>query len=256
MKKGFALICCLLLCFGQALASAEQGLQDSAAASANSLQESGAVAGNGLQESAAAGASTLQESGVAATRNTQESGAAAASSPQESGTAAANGLQEFGTVDANGLYKLTGTLPEGYEASIEIAEAGLLHGVLQHPDSTKPVIAFTIVFEETYAEVERMNDLSQEDLDFLISTFESPEKVTYTETAYGTKLMCVSTQLENWDYLTILTIYKGYMIELNMFAGPGTDGQLTDEQEKIAIDFLSDMNFEAMTEIPAENVAP
>lgn len=245
MKKGFALICCLLLCFGQALASAEQGLQDSAAASANSLQESGAIAGNGLQESAAAGASTLQESEVAATSNTQESGAAAA-----------NGLQEFGTVDANGLYKLTGTLPEGYEASIEIAEAGLLHGVLQHLDSTKPVIAFTIVFEETYAEVERMNDLSQEDLDFLISTFESPEKVTYTETAYGTKLMCVSTQLENWDYLTILTIYKGYMIELNMFAGPGTDGQLTDEQEKIAIDFLSDMNFEAMTEIPAENVAP
>ena len=229
MKKTFALICCLLLCCGGVLASAEQGLQESGAVIGNSLQESGVVAANGQQESGAAGAN----------------------GPQESGALDANGLQEFGTVDANGLYRLTGALPEGYEVSIEIAEEGLLHGVLQHPDSTKPVIAFTIVFEETYAEVERMNDLSQEDLDFLVSTFDSPEEVTYTETAYGTKLMCVSTQLENWDYLTILTIYKGYMIELNMFAGTGTDGHLTKEQEKVAIDFLSDMNFEAMAELPA-----
>ena len=163
------------------------------------------------------------------------------------------GLQEFGTIDANGLYKLTGTIPQGYEVSVETAETGLLHGTLLNQDSTKPALAFTIIFDETYANVERMNDLSEEDLDFLLSTFDDPEKeVSYTETGYGTKLMCVSTQVENWDYLSILTIYKGYMVELNMFAGTGTDGTLTSEQKQIAVDFLSNMNFEAMTEQTAE----
>ena len=151
------------------------------------------------------------------------------------------GLQEFGTIDANGLYKLTGTIPQGYEVSVETAETGLLHGTLLNQDSTKPALAFTIIFDETYANVERMNDLSEEDLDFLLSTFDDPEKeVSYTETAYGTKLMCVSTQVENWDYLSI------------MFAGTGTDGTLTSEQKQIAVDFLSNMNFEAMTEQTAE----
>ena len=64
--------------------------------------------------------------------------------------------------------------------------------------------------------------------------------------------MCVSTQVEGWDYLSILTVYKGYMIELNMFAGTGSDGKLTEEQKKIAVDFLSNMNFETITEMPAE----
>ncbi len=163
------------------------------------------------------------------------------------------GLQEFGTIDTNGLYKLTGTVPPGYEFSVETAETGLLHGTLLNQDPAKPALAFTIIFDETYADVERMNDLSDEDLEFLLSTYDDPEKeVSYTETAYGTKLTCVSTQVVDWDYLSIPTIYKGYMIELNMFAGTGSDGKLTSEQKQIAVDFLSNMNFEAMGELPAE----
>lgn len=163
------------------------------------------------------------------------------------------GLQNFGTISVNGIYALTGQIPEGYQVTLETAETGLLHGSLLNSDSAKPALAFTIIFDETYADVQRMNDLSQEDLNFLESTFEDPEKeVTYTETAYGTKLMCVSTKVESWDYLSILTIYKGYMIELNMFAGPGSDGRLTEEQKQIAIDFLSNMNFEAMTGAEAQ----
>ena len=165
---------------------------------------------------------------------------------------AEQGTQEIGTINANGLYKLTGSLPEGYALHVETEEEGLLHGTLQHSDPLKPSLVFTLIFDETYADVERMNDLSQEDLDFLLSTFEDPEKqVSYTETSHGTKLMCVSTQVENWDYLSILTIYKGYMIELNMFAGTGSDGTLTEEQKQIAIDFLSNMNFESLAEAPA-----
>ncbi len=160
-------------------------------------------------------------------------------------------LQPFGTIDANGLYALTGKLPDGYTFDIETAETGLLHGSLRNPDTTKPILAFTVIFDETYAEVERLNDLGAEDLAFLESTFEDPEKqVSYTETAHGTKLMCVSTQVGGWEYFTILTIYKGYLVEINMFAGEGSGGTLTEEQKKIAVDFLSHMNFEGMTAVP------
>jgi len=167
------------------------------------------------------------------------------------------GLQDFGSLDANGMYALTGQVPEGYELTIDTAESGHLMGTLLNSDNEKPALVFNIIYDETYSDVERMNDLSQEDLDFLASTYTDPDtEISYAETAYGTKLMCVSSEVDSWDFLAILTIYKGYMIELDMFAGTGTDGTLTEEQKQMAIDFLSNMNFEAMAALPEGEAAP
>ncbi len=152
----------------------------------------------------------------------------------------AEGAQEIGSINVNGAYKLTAKMPEGYTLKVEENQESFLRGTLSSEDPLKPEMTFSIVYDETYSEVERMNNLTEADLAFLESTFPEGSEISYGETSEGTKLMIVKANAET-EYMTILTVYKGYMIEFDLFAGP--DGKLTEEQQKQAVTFLSDLQF-------------
>ena len=157
--------------------------------------------------------------------------------------------EELGQIDVNGIYKLTGSIPEGYTLNVTVNQSDMVQGRILADDATRPGLIFSIVFDETYAEVDRMNDLTEADLKFLEDTFDTKTgEITYLETAYGTKLMCVRSSLEGYEYASILTIYKGYMIETDLWAGAGSDGSLSDEDVQMMVDFLSNMNFESIVE--------
>ena len=66
----------------------------------------------------------------------------------------------------------------------------------------------------------------------------NPE-ISYRETAHGTHLILVHEQSEADEYLVILTLWNGYIIETDVFPGEGTN-ELTDEQIDTAIQFISD----------------
>ncbi len=149
--------------------------------------------------------------------------------------------QEIGSINVNGAYKLTAKLPEGYQLEMTQDTEGYLRGTLSSSDPLKPAMIFSIAFDETYSDVERLNDLSDEDLAFLESTFGPGSEISYGETSEGTRLMFVRTADAQNEFLAVFTIYKGYMIEFDLFAGPG--GKLSAEQESTAITFLSDMQF-------------
>ncbi len=153
----------------------------------------------------------------------------------------AEGAMEIGSVNVNGNYILTAKLPDGYKLTMKVEQDGYLQGELTTEDVLKPRMVFSIAADETYAEAERMNDLTEADLAVLESSFEAGSKISYGETSEGTKLMIVRSTLESHEYIAILTYYKGYMIEFDLFAGP--DGKLSEDQEKVAIAFLSDMQF-------------
>ncbi len=155
--------------------------------------------------------------------------------------AAAEDVQDIGTINVNGAYKLTARLPEGYRLEFLDEGEGYLRGSLTSEDPAKPFMYFSIAWDETYSEVERMNDMPEADLANLAATFPEGSEISYGETTEGTKLMIVHAAESGTEYMTVLTVYKGYMVEFDLFAGP--DGHLSEEQKNLAVAFLSDMQF-------------
>ena len=68
--------------------------------------------------------------------------------------------------------------------------------------------------------------------------------ISYQNTSHGTKLLIAREIGSDTDFVDILSIYKGYMIEFNMTPSPSAASQtLTNAQIGMCIDFLSDLEF-------------
>ena len=101
-------------------------------------------------------------------------------------------------------------------------------------DVTRPQMLLTIAFDEMFTGVERMNDLSAEELDTLKASFTDMNDVTFTEaeTAAGTKLLVARETGSDEDFASILSLYKGYSVEFVLSPNPNAAEQkLTDETD-------------------------
>lgn len=155
--------------------------------------------------------------------------------------------KNLGTVSINGEFTLNALLPEGYSVIYQTSSADDLVAVMAKEDLTEPIMTLHIAFDETYADVARMNDLTAEDLEILERSFTDTDpttEITYAETTYGTQVL-VAMQLDREaDYLELLSVYKGYFIEFAITAGPSaTDRNLTEEKIIPCVQFLSDLDF-------------
>lgn len=161
--------------------------------------------------------------------------------------AAAPEKQIFGVIRANGEFTLEGILPEGYQLIPFQQDDDAVRAYIRSEDGTRPEIMLSIAYDETYAGVDRLNDLSDEELLLLEKTFTDTEpfaNIVYDETAHGTRLMLCRTTGVNYDSLDILSIYRGYFVEA--FVTPGKDAPeqvLTDEQIALCNTVLSDLEF-------------
>ncbi len=151
----------------------------------------------------------------------------------------------LGSVNVNGAFDLVGVIPEGYQITESTWNDVMMITSLRHPDMTKPAIDIIIAFDEQYADVERMNDLSEEELEIIESSYaEYTPEFRYEETSHGTKLLCMTAEGEGAEFLSVVTIYRGYMVEFYLVPGPdSSEKTLTEEQITLAIDFLSDLDF-------------
>ena len=154
--------------------------------------------------------------------------------------------QKLGQLNVNGEFDLSCKLPEGYELQVVNVQGGRIIASILPADITKPQMYLSIAFDETYADVERMNDLSENELALLEETYSDMNEVaiTYRETGYGTKLLVAREIGSDVDFVDILAIYKGYFIEFNMTPNPNSANQsLSDAQVQMCIDFLTNLNF-------------
>ena len=157
-----------------------------------------------------------------------------------------SGVQKLGSLNVNGEFDLTCKLPDGYELQVVNMRGDKIIASVLSSDMTKPQMYLSIAYDETYGDVERMNDLSDEELAVLEDTFKDMNEVsiTYKETGYGTKLLIARETGSDTDFVDILAIYKGYFIEFNMTPNPKAASQtLTDTQIQMCIDFLTDVDF-------------
>ncbi len=152
----------------------------------------------------------------------------------------------IGTLNVNGEFMLQGKVPEGYKLQVISARNSRIIAALITEDVSRPQMLLTIAFDEMFADVERMNDLSAEEIDTLKASFTDMNEVEFSEaeTAAGTKLLIARETGSDEDFVSILSLYKGYSVEFVLSPNPNAaDQKLTDEQIQAGIAFLSALEF-------------
>ncbi len=157
-----------------------------------------------------------------------------------------DGTEKLGRLTVNGEFELTCKLPEDYALQVVDVKGENIIASVTSNDMTKPQMYLSIAYDETYGAVERMNDLTAEDLAILEATYQDMNQVelSYKEPGHGTQLLIARETGSDTDFVDILAIYKGYFIEFNMTPNPKAAVQtLTDAQIQMCINFLTDVDF-------------
>ena len=154
----------------------------------------------------------------------------------------------IGTISINGAFDLQCGIPEGYSARPLVVNPDQIIGMFVSEDSSKPVMMLSIAFDETYSDVERMNDLDDEALNLLEETYTETDPtvdLSYGETGYGTRLLIARQTVDDvMNYVGFLSIYKGYFVEFVLVPSKqNADGKLSDDDLRMCIDFLTDLDF-------------
>ena len=149
------------------------------------------------------------------------------------------------TVNMNGAFDLQCSLPEGYGFQ-EVESTDATYIAVFKMDENRPMLTLSIAYNELYSDVFRMNDLDAEALALIEDSFRQEDEVdiSYTETAYGTKVMMVKEIKDTVDYMEFYSVYLGYEIEV-VAVSLNSEECLTDDQIKMVIDFLSNLDFVA-----------
>ena len=153
----------------------------------------------------------------------------------------------IGTVSINGVFTLQCGLPEGYyPMPTSVSQEGV-YAAIRSEDPEAPVMYLSVAFDEQYYDVERLNDLGEEDLALLENTFveDDPDvEITYGETGYGTLLLIARHETDTGDYIAFFSIYKGYCVHFVLApAETAEDKNLTEDQLRLSIQFLTDLDF-------------
>ncbi len=159
----------------------------------------------------------------------------------------------IGKISINGAFDLQCGIPEGYYAKPITVSPDQIIGMFASEDPSRPVMMLSIAFDETYSEVERLNDLDDEALNLLEATYTDSDPtvdLSYGETGYGTRLLIARQTGEDvTNYVSFLSIYKGYFVEFVLIPSQqDEDAMLSDEDLRMCIDFLTDLDFVPVTE--------
>ena len=154
--------------------------------------------------------------------------------------------ESLGALNVNGEFELRCRLPQNYTMRVMNMQGSRIIATIVPREENKPVLYLTIAYNELYSEVERMNDLSAEEIEALKKTFMDMNDVTFSDaqTAAGTRLLIAKETGSDEDFVSIISLYKGYSVEFVLTPGIYTANRtLTDEQVQKGIDFLSNLNF-------------
>lgn len=155
---------------------------------------------------------------------------------------------DYSEVTVNGAFRIRGLTPDGYKVEYIANEGMPIMMAFANEDTAKPEFTLVINFLEDFSEVERLNDLSEEERKPLVDSDPMINPAyTVMKTDFDTEVMVLRSAFpEDYDFASFVTLYKGYEIGLNLFPGQTSDGHLTDDQIVLAMKFLSDLDFVPM----------
>ena len=152
--------------------------------------------------------------------------------------------KSMGILKVNKAFDITySPLPNDYEISINMQNDMTIIADIFSKQPALPRMNLIIAFNDEWADVERLNDVSEEDLqaikDSFVVEYGTPV-FDMRETTYGTKLLLVEVPSKQDAY--VYTIYRGHEIEVHLYPGTEQDA-LTDTDMDRVVTFLSDMQF-------------
>lgn len=154
--------------------------------------------------------------------------------------------ENLGKLSVNGEFTLQAKIPEGYRLQIISAQKTRIIANLISDDPARPQMMLTVAYDDTFADVEKMNDMSDEDIEVLKKSFTDLNDIEFSDaqTGEGTRLLIAKEVGEDEDYVSIVSLYKGYFVEFVLTPNPqAADQTLTDDQIQKCIDFLTDLQF-------------
>ena len=145
-------------------------------------------------------------------------------------------------VKVNDGLTLRAVIPDGYEMVDLTDDNGILY-LFESKDETKPLLLLSLGVDDAWPAGTKLNNLSDEDLKEIENSrflaYDPDMEITYTETAYGTKLL-VAAQADR-SMVVFYSLYEGYEIEFDLTMVDGS--ALTQEQIDACVTFLSDLDF-------------
>ena len=141
-------------------------------------------------------------------------------------------------------------LPDGYTINVYTQNDMMILANIYTPDPKLPGMGLRISFDDEWDGTERLNDVSDEDLEAIKDSFYIvADEMTFDikETAAGTKLLTVLVAGGQDAY--VYTIYKSHELEIQLVPGSEQD-ELTAADIDRVVAFLSDMQF-----VPIETAA-
>lgn len=153
--------------------------------------------------------------------------------------------EDYTVVTVNGAFNIRGITPEGFQrTSVEVDDPNM-RVYFSSDDPGKPSFVLGIFFREDYADVMRLNELSEEEMKAALVGDDPSvsENIEIMETDYGTKVLILRSRDPQDDFACFVTLYMGYEVGLNLYPGAASDGTLTNDQIRLAMKFLSDLDF-------------
>lgn len=164
--------------------------------------------------------------------------------------------KSMGVLKVNGAFDITySPLPDDYILSIYQQNDMTIIANIQSEQKTLPMMGLVIAYNDMWAGVERLNDVSEEDMQVIRGYFSEEYQdpvFDIRETSFGTKLLTVMSPSSLDAY--VYTIYRSHEIEIHLIPGEEQEA-LTDADIERVVAFLSDMQFVPVEAQPAGEAA-
>ena len=136
-------------------------------------------------------------------------------------------------------------LPEGYKAEADVTDGGILT-ITVYKDENSLGLVITVAADAELDEAIRLNDLSDEEkAAFAASIIEDVDDLSWKimTSGHGTEAVVHELAEDAYDSATIASVYYGY--DILMYVGYADGRQLTDADLELAMQFFTDLTFEA-----------
>ena len=156
-------------------------------------------------------------------------------------TEADDEIMEAMHVEAGTAINITVEAPADYVILPEVGDPDTVHLTFVGPEGSVTYY-LNIAYSDMFGNY-TLNELSEEEFaqakEWLTEDF-NDAMVEVTETGMGTKVIAVEEQNAEDDYGFLLTIYRGYFIQVDMFKA---GAELTREEFKTGLDILTSLAF-------------
>ena len=133
--------------------------------------------------------------------------------------------------------------PEGYDVTTTNME-GVLMWLMVAQDETAPNFVMMLTVSEEYPELERLNDLTEEELqemiNNLIEDLNNPT-ASVVNTGLGSKVIVIDEQGAEDDLVILESVYHGY--DIVMYVGHNDGSTITVADLQAAMQIHTDMDF-------------